>query len=127
MFKEKIDTAIKNNERPYRSKSDSLLLKLGDNKHVRLQVNERLTAAGKYYFEDTKQNPPKLTDDGTLVQRGASEYLVRNGKAKVLRRFQRGEYVYTELGRKYFMNHQSQISGSRSGHHKEAREPVAGA
>ena len=110
MFKrQRIVNAIeKKNEKPYRSKSDSLLLKLGDNRHVRLQVNERLTAAGKYYFEHTAQNPPKLTDDGTLVQRGSSEYLVRNGKAKVLRRFQRGEYVYTELGRKYFNNHQSQ-------------------
>ena len=42
---------------------------------------------------------------GTLQQRGATDYLVRAGKARVLRRFQGGEYTYTALGKRYFREH----------------------
>ena len=34
--------------------------------------------------------------------------LVRGGKARVLRRFTNGDYVYTALGNKYFEKHDTQ-------------------
>ena len=103
-----VDTAIEIDVQPHRSKSDSLLLNLGDGKHARLQTNGRLTRAGEYYYQKTEQSPPALTD-GKLVQRGNTEYLIRGQTAKVLRRFAQGEYVYTALGRREFENHQTQF------------------
>ena len=103
-----IDTTIEGNVQPHRSKSDSLLLKLGDKKHARLQTNGRLTRAGEYYYQKTEQRPPDLTD-GKLVQRGNTEYLIRGQSAQVLRRFAQGEYVYTQLGKRYFEHHQTQF------------------
>ena len=92
----KINTAIEQDVEPHRSRNDSLLLKMGEKSFVRLQNGNKLTPAGKHYYEQTNKEPPTQLD-GTLVQRGASEYLVRGGKAKVLRRFQNNDYVYLSL------------------------------
>ena len=61
-----------------------------------------MTAAGKYYYAKSGQAQPDELDGGTLQQRGATEYLVRAGKARVLRRFRGGDYTYTPLGKRYF-------------------------
>ena len=106
--KNKINTAIENNEVPYRSRKDALLLRLGNKSYARLQDGNTLTPAGKHYFERTGKEPPTQLD-GTVVQRGATEVLVRGGKARVLRRFTNGDYVYTALGQKYFERHQTQF------------------
>ena len=42
------------------------------------------------------------------MQRGSTEYLLTNGKARVLRRFAGEDYVYTRLGKQYFGAEQSQ-------------------
>ena len=103
-----INTAIDNNAEPYRSRNDALLLRLGNKSYARLQNGNELTPAGRHYFERTGKEPPTQLD-GTVVQRGATEVLVRGGKARVLRRFTNGDYVYTALGRKYFQRHQTQF------------------
>ena len=46
--------------------------------------------------------------DGTVVQRGNTEYLLTNGKARVLRRLSGDDYNYTRLGKQYFDAKQSQ-------------------
>ena len=102
----KINNAIEQNVEPHRSRNDSLLLRLGEKSFVRLQNGDKLTPAGRHYYQQTNKEPPTQLD-GTLVQRGASEYLVRGGKAKVLRRFQNNDYVYTALGKKYFESHKT--------------------
>ena len=84
----KINDAIERSVEPHRSRNDALVLKLGEKSFVRLQNGNKLTPAGRRYFEQTEKEPPTQLD-GTLVQRGTSEYLVRGGKARALRRFQR--------------------------------------
>ena len=84
--------ARQQNAEPHRNKNDSLVLKLGKKSFVRLQRANRLTAAGRHAFQETKKGPTTQFD-GTLVQRGASEYLLRGGAAKVLRKFTNGDYV----------------------------------
>ena len=37
-----------------------------------------------------------------LAQRGSTEYLITNGKARVLRRLSGDDYIYTRLGKQYF-------------------------
>ena len=65
---EHIHVAIGAGQKPYRSRSDSLLLKLNKG-HVRLGNNDLLTPAGKHYYEKTQQEPLIA---GIVVQRGAS-------------------------------------------------------
>ena len=104
--KRKIDAAIDNSTQPYRSKTNNLLLRLGEKGYATLQdQNGGLTSAGKYYYEKSGKAQPDEFGGGTLQQRGATEYLVRAGKARVLRRFQGGEYTYTALGKRYFREH----------------------
>ena len=86
MRKRNIDTAIDNNTQPYRTRSNNLLLRLDGKKYATLQGSSGgLTAAGKYYYAKSDKAPPDEFDGGTLQQRGATEYLVRAGKARVLR------------------------------------------
>ena len=92
----KINNAIERNVEPHHSRNDALVLKLGEKSFVRLQNGNKLTPTGRHYFEQTKKEPPTQLG-GTLVLRGASEYLVRGGKARVLRKFQNNDYVYTCL------------------------------
>ena len=56
--KTKINTAIENNEEPYRSRNDALLLRRGNKSYARLQDSNKLTPAGKYYFERTGKDTP---------------------------------------------------------------------
>ena len=82
-----LDGAISNSTRPYRSKSNNLLINLGGNKYASLQgSNGDLTTAGTYYYAQSNQAPPGEFDSGTLQQRGATEFLMNAGKARVLRR-----------------------------------------
>ena len=105
--KRKLDEAIESNAQPHRSKygSNKLLLGLGGKSYATLQAAAGLTAAGEYYYARSNQTPPDEFDGGTLQQRGATEYLVSNGKARVLRRLQNGEYTYTASGKRYFREH----------------------
>ena len=75
---EHINVAIEAGQKPYRSRSDILLLKLNKG-HARLGNNDRLTPAGKHYYEKTQQVPLVA---GIAVQRGASTYLIRGGGSK---------------------------------------------
>ena len=104
--KRKLDVAIDNNNEPYRNKTNNLMLRLDGKSYATLQGSSgSLTSAGRYYYGKSGQSPPDEFDGGTLQQRGATEYLVRAGKARVLRRFQGGGYVYTPLGKRYFREH----------------------
>ena len=101
-----IDAAITGNTRPHRSKQQDLLLRLGTGRsYARLQQDGQLTPAGEYYYRKTGDTPPDEFDNATVRQRGATEYLVANGKARVLRRYSNGDYTYTALGRRYFREH----------------------
>ena len=42
--------------------------------------------------------------EGTIVQRGSTEYLLTNGKARVLRRLIGNRYEYSRLGKQYFQH-----------------------
>ena len=98
-----IQTAIEGNIVPQRSKSSSdLLLRLGNNKHAKLQQRGKTTPAGRFYFAQTQTTPETYDIQGTVVQRGSTEFLVTNGKARVLRRLVGNEYTYTRLGRQFF-------------------------
>ena len=100
--KRKIDAAIDSSAQPYRSKANNLLLRLGEKSYATLQGSSGLTSAGKYYYAKSDHAPPNEFDGGTLQQRGATEYLVRAGNARVLRRLHNGNYTYTALGKRYF-------------------------
>ena len=98
-----IDTAIDNSTQPYRTRSNNLLLRLDGKKYATLQGSSGgLTAAGKHYDAKSGQVQPDEFDGGTLQQRGATEYLVRAGKARMLRRLKNGDYTYTPIGKRYF-------------------------
>ena len=85
------------------TQKNNLLLRLDGKSYATLQgPSGRLTTAGKYYYAKSDQAPPNEFDGGTLQQRGATEYLVRAGKARVLRRLHNGDYTYTALGKRYF-------------------------
>ena len=70
--KQKLDEVIKSNSQPYRSKSNNLLLSLGEKSYATLQGSSGLTAAGEYYFAKSGKAPPDEFDGGTLQQRGAT-------------------------------------------------------
>ena len=103
-----LDDAISNNTRTYRSKSNNLLLNLGGKSYASLQGSSGgLTPAGTYYYAQSNQAPPGEFDGGTLQQRGATEFLLTAGKARVLRRLKNGQYNYTALGKRYFREHKT--------------------
>ena len=101
--RDKITTAIENKVAPTRSKSSNdLLLRLDDKKYVKLQQRNRTTLAGKFFFSKTNTNVETYDVQGTVVQRGSTEYLMTNGKARVLRRLNGSDYTYSRLGKMYF-------------------------
>ena len=100
--KRKLDEAIGNDTQPHRSKTNNLLLRLGGRSYATLQTGGSLTPAGDYFFAQSNRAAPDEWDGGTLQQRGATEYLVKGGKARVLRRLRNGDYTYTALGKQYF-------------------------
>ena len=125
--KRKIDAAIDSSAQPYRSKANNLLLRLGEKSYATLQGSSGgLTGAGRYYYEKSGQAQPDEFDGGTLQQRGATDYLVRAGKARVLRRFQGGEYTYTALGKRYFREHTTSYLVNVPGIIKKARRTEQG-
>ena len=86
--KRKLDIASDNNNEPYRNTPNNLLLRLDSKSYATLQCSSgSLTGSGRYYYAKRGQAPPGELDGGTLQERGATEYLVRSGKARVLRRF----------------------------------------
>ena len=90
--KSKLDIAIDNSTQPHRSKSNNLLLRLDGKSYATLQGSSGgLTTVGKYYDAKSNQAPHNEFDNGTLQQRGATEYLVTTGKARVLRRLRNSE------------------------------------
>ena len=91
--KSEIETAITNNVAPSRSKSSNdLLLRLGKG-YTKLQQRGQTTPAGKFYFAQTNTTPDTYDIVGNVVQRGSTEFLITNGKARVLRRLSGDEYI----------------------------------
>ena len=108
--KEQIVTAISNEVVPIRSKSsDDLLLRLDNKQYAKLQRRGTTTPAGRFYFAKTETTPQTFDLEGTVVQRGSTEFLVSNRKARVLRRLAGEEYIYTRLGKRYFGAKESQF------------------
>ena len=88
---------------PARSKSNNdLLLQLGNKQYVRLQNRGKTTPAGRFYFSQTDTQPQAFDLIGNIIQRGSTEYLLTNGKLRVLRRLSGSDYIYTRLGTQYF-------------------------
>ena len=58
--------------------------------------------AGRFYFSQTQTTPGSFDMQGTVIQRGSTEYLLTGGKARVLRRLAGRDYTYTRLGKHYF-------------------------
>ena len=100
--KSEIETAISNNVAPTRSKSSNdLLLRIGKG-YTKLQTRNKTTPAGRFFFAQTNTKPETYDTVGNVVQRGSTEYLITNGKARVLRRLSGDDYIYTRLGKQYF-------------------------
>ena len=101
--RDQIRDAIANEVTPTRSKSsDDLLLQLGQKQYAKLQRRGTTTPAGRFYFSQTETTPTTFDTEGTVAQRGSTEFLLTNGKARVLRRLAGDDYVYTRLGKLYF-------------------------
>ena len=100
-----ISSAIADIRRPQRSKSSGdLLLSLdGDKKFTKLQQRGKTTPAGRFFFSQTQTTPDTYDIEGTVVQRGSTEYLLTNGKARprLLRRLTGNSYTYSRLGKQY--------------------------
>ena len=106
MFKKRkhlISSAIADNRRPQRSRSSGdLLLQLdGDKRFTKLQQRGKTTPAGRFFFSQTQTTPDTYDIEGTVVQRGSTEYLLTNGKARVLRRLIGNSYTYSRLGKQH--------------------------
>ena len=100
-----ISSAIADNKRPQRSKSSGdLLLSLDDKRFTKLQQRGKTTPAGRFFFSQTQTSPDTYDIEGTVVQRGSTEYLLTNGKARVLRRLIGNSYDYSRLGKQYFQH-----------------------
>ena len=101
--KNQIQGAINEDTAPTRSKSNNdLLLQLGNKQYVRLQNRGKTTPAGRFYFSQTDTQPQTFDLIGNVIQRGSTEYLLTNGKLRVLRRLSGSDYIYTRLGTQYF-------------------------
>ena len=85
---------------------------------MRLQDVNKLSALGSHNYQGTSNEPPTQLDV-TLVQRGASEHLLRGGKAKVLRRFTNGDYVHTAFGQETRWTPHYDVIGSGYCHREE--------
>ena len=106
--KNQIQSAINENTAPTRSKSNNdLLLQLGNKQYVRLQNRGKTTPAGRFYFSQTDSQPQTFDLIGNVIQRGSTEYLLTNGKLRVLRRLSGSDYIYTRLGTQYFSARQA--------------------
>ena len=101
-----ISSAIADNRRPQRSKSsgDVLLSLDGNKRFTKLQQRGKTTPAGRFFFSQTQTSPDTYDIEGTVVQRGSTEYLLTNGKARVLRRLIGNSYDYSRLGKQYFQH-----------------------
>ena len=98
-------SAIADNKRPQRSRSSGdLLLPLDDKTFTKLQRRGKTTPAGRFFFSQTQTTPDTYDIEGTVVQRGSTEYLLTNGKARVLRRLIGNSYTYSRLGKQYFQH-----------------------
>ena len=107
------ETAITNNFAPPRSKSSNdLLLRIGKG-YAKLHARGKTTPAGRFFFAQTNTKPETCDIVGNVVQRGRTEYLITNGKARVLRRLSGDEYVYTRLGKQYFTANTPTSSSTR--------------
>ena len=115
-----IESAISNEVAPTRSKSHDLLLRLGGNKYAKLQTRGQTTPAGRFYFSQTNSTPETYDINGTVVQRGSSEYLLLCGKAMLLRRLASGNaYIYTRLGKTYYSQRESALPRACPNCHKK--------
>ena len=122
-----IERAIEDNKTPQRSKSSNdLLLPLGNRQYAKLQQRGKTTPAGRFYFAQTKSSPGTFDIQGTLVQRGSTEYLITNGKARVLRRLAGDKYHYTRLGQMYFDAKKDNLSSTRPSRHQKGIFEVPG-
>ena len=95
-----ITNAISNNVLPTRSKSsNNLILRLDGKQYTKLQQRGKTTPAGRFYFTQTNTTESNFNIEGTLVQRGSTDFLVSGGKSRVLRRLVGDDYQYTRLGK----------------------------
>ena len=69
---------------------------------TKLQQRGKTTPAGRFFFSQTQTTPDTYDIEGTVVQRGNTEYLLTNGKARILRRLTGNSYTYSRLGKQYF-------------------------
>ena len=107
--KKLMSSAIENNKIPQRSKSSGdLLLPLGIGKrYAKLQKRGKTTPAGRFFFSQTETTPESYDIEGTVVQRASTEYLITNGKARMLRRLIGNSYTYARLGKQYVQHKQT--------------------
>ena len=85
-------------------RSGSVILKGGDNKRLKLSDGAKLTAAGKYYYQQKGVEWTGGFDAQTPLRRvGAREFVVyRDGSQRVARTLSGGEFKYTRIGKQYF-------------------------
>ena len=104
-----VPSAIEDNKRPQGSKSSGdLLLPLGIGKrYAKLQKRGKTTPASLFFFSQTETTPESYDIEGTVVQRASTEYLITNGKARMLRRLIGNSYTYSRLGKQYFQHKQT--------------------
>ena len=90
-----MSSAIADNRRPQRSKSSGdLLFSLDyDTKFTKLQQRGKTTPAGRFFFGQTQTTPDTYDIEGTVAQRGSAEYLLTNGKPRILRRLTGTSYT----------------------------------
>ena len=95
-----ITNAISNNVRPQHSKSNNdLILRLNGKHYTKLQQRGNTTPAGRFHFAHTNTTEINFNIEGTLVQRGSTDFLASGGKSRVLRRLVGDYYQYTRLGK----------------------------
>ena len=105
--RDKITDAIANNVAPTRSKSSNdLILRLDGKQYTKLQQRGKTTPAGRFYFTQTHTSEGNCDIEGTLVQRGSTDFLISGGRSRVLRRLVGDDYQYTRLGKQYFSTKQ---------------------
>ena len=98
-----ITHAISNNVLPTRNKSSNdLILRLDGKQYTKLQQRGKTTPTNRFYFTQTNTTESNFNIEGTLVQRGSTDFLVSGGKSRVLRRLVGDDYQYTRLGKQYF-------------------------
>ena len=68
---------------------------------TKLQQRGKTTPAGRFFFSQTQTTPDTYDIEGAVVQRGSREYLLTNGKARMLRRLIGISYTDSRLGKQY--------------------------